>query len=37
VENDLVTEIRSISPPTGDKRYEHALRYILGQEEKRTP
>jgi hypothetical protein len=32
VENDLVTEIRSISPPTGDKRYEHALRYILGQE-----
>lgn len=37
VENDLVTEIRSISPPTGDKRYEHALRYILGQAEKRTP
>jgi hypothetical protein len=34
VENDLVTEIRSISPPTGDKRYEHALRYVLGQEHK---
>jgi hypothetical protein len=32
VENDLVTDIRSISPPTGDKRYEHALRYVLGQE-----
>ncbi|MFQ5992951.1 MAG: hypothetical protein ACE5NA_10995 [Nitrospiraceae bacterium] len=34
VENDLVTEIRSISPPTGDKRYEDALRYVLGQEHK---
>lgn len=34
VENDLVTEIRLISPPTGDKRYEDALRYVLGQQHK---
>lgn len=34
VENDLVTEIRVIPPPEGDKRFEHALRYVLDQEHK---
>ena len=34
VENPLVTYIRVISPPVGDKRFEAALRRVLAESEK---
>ena len=37
VSTDLLTDIRVIAPPEGDKRFEAALRYVLSQAEKQAP
>jgi len=34
VENDLMTDIRVIAPPKGDKRFQEALQSVLGQGQK---
>lgn len=34
VENDLMTDIRVIPPPKGDKRFQEALQSVLGQGQK---
>ena len=37
VNNTLITYIRKVPPPTGDKMYEAALRHLLADQEGRTP
>ena len=37
VNNTLITYIRKVPPPAGDKQYEAALRHLLTDQEGRTP
>lgn len=37
INNTLITYIRKIPPPTGDKQYEEALRHLLADKESQTP